>query len=49
MNAYPPDDLSGAPQIENKEHNWFVVHFLQATKNNEKDKISSNHLKEHLF
>lgn len=49
MKAYPPDNLNGAPQIENKEHNWFVVHFLQATKNDEEDKIPSNHLKGHCY
>lgn len=49
MNAYPPDNLNGTPQIENKEHNWFVVHFLQATKNDEEDKIPSNHLEEHCY
>lgn len=49
MNAYPPDNLNGAPQIENKERNWFVLHFLQATKNDEEDKIPSKHLEEHCY
>lgn len=31
------------------KHSWFVVHFLQATKNDEEDKIPSNHLEENLF
>lgn len=42
--AYLPKNLNCAPQIENEEHNWLVVHFLQTTKNDEEDKISSNHL-----
>ncbi len=44
--VYLPKNLNGAPQIENKEHNWLVVHFLQTSKNNEEDKIPSNHLVE---
>lgn len=41
---YLPKNLNGAPQIENEEHNWLVVHFLQTTKNDEEDKIPSNQL-----
>ena len=41
-----PKNLNGAPQIENEEHNWLVVHFLQTTKNDEEDKIPSDHLGE---
>lgn len=44
VDAYLPKNLNGAPQIENKEHNWLVVHFFQTTKNDEEDKIPSNHL-----
>lgn len=43
-NAYLPKNLNSTPQIENKEHNWLVVHFLQTTKNDEEDKIPSDHL-----
>lgn len=39
-----PKDLDGTPQIENEEHNRPVMHFLQATENDEEDKIPSNHL-----
>ena len=39
-----PKYLDGAPQIENEEHNRPVMHFLQATENDEEDKIPSNHL-----
>lgn len=47
--SYPPDNLNGAPEIENKEHNWFAVHFLQATKNDKEDEIPSKHLEEYYF
>lgn len=49
MKAHPPHNLDGAPQIENKEHNCFVVHFLQATENDEEDEIPSNHLEKHYY
>lgn len=39
-----PKNLNGAPQVENEEHNWLVMHFSQTTKNYEEDKIPSNHL-----
>ena len=42
--AYLPHNLNGTPQIEDEEHNGPVVHFFQTTKNNEEDKIPSNHL-----
>lgn len=48
-NAYSPKNLNGAPQIENEEHNWLVVHFLHTSKNDEEDKIPSNHLVEEYF
>lgn len=40
-----PEDLNGAPQIKNEEHDWTMVHFFQTTKDDEEDKIPSNHLK----
>lgn len=49
-NSYSPKNLNGTPQIENEEHNWLALHFLHTTKNDEEDKIPSNHLvEEHLF
>lgn len=42
--AYLPKNLNSAPQIENEEDNWLVVHLLQATKNDEENKIPSDHL-----
>lgn len=42
--AYLPHNLNGTPQIEDEEHNRPVVHFFQTTKNDEEDKIPSNHL-----
>lgn len=46
-NAYSPNNLNCTPQIENKEDNWLSVHFFHTTKNDEEDKIPSNHLEEH--
>lgn len=43
-NPHSPKNLNGAPQIKNKEHDWLIVHFLHATKNDEEDKVSPNHL-----
>lgn len=48
-NTDSPENLNGAPQIKNKEHDWLVVHFLHASKNDEEDKIPSNHLEEEHF
>lgn len=46
LDGHLPKNLNGAPQIENEEHNWPIVHFLQTTKNDEEDKIPSNNLGE---
>lgn len=48
-NTYSPENLNGTPRIKNKEHNWLVVHFLHTSKNDEEDKIPSNHLKKRTF
>lgn len=45
-NTDSPENLNGAPQIKNKEHDWLVVHFLHASKNDEEDEIPPNDLKE---
>lgn len=47
--AQSPNDLNGAPQIEDEEHNGLVVHFLQTSKNNEENKIPSHNLQNKII
>lgn len=50
LQNYLPNNLNSAPQIEDKEHNRLVVHFLQTSKNDEEDEVSSHNLqKENIF
>lgn len=47
--AHSPNNLDGAPQIEDEEHNRLLVHFLQTSKNNEENKIPSHNLQNKII
>lgn len=47
--AHSPNNLNGAPQIEDEEHDGLVVHFLQTSKNNEENKIPSHNLQNKII
>lgn len=40
-----PEDLNGAPQVEDEEHHRFVLHLLQAAEDDEQNDVPSCHLK----
>lgn len=42
--AGSPEDLNGAPQVEDKEDNRSVLHFLQTSKDHEENDIPASHL-----
>lgn len=47
--AYSPHNLNGAPQIEDEEHDRLVVHLLQASEDNEENKIPSHNLQNEII
>lgn len=39
-----PEDLNGAPQVEDEEDNGSVLHLLQAAEDHEQDDVPAGHL-----